>query len=48
MEKKIHSVLNERNTIGEWFSDENEDLIKIVENILKTSDVVVESINPKI
>ena len=33
-EKKIHSKLKERNLIGEWFSDEDNSLIDVVDNIL--------------
>lgn len=34
LEKEIHSVLRERNLIGEWFSDDDDTLINLVENII--------------
>lgn len=34
MESKIHSKLKERKLIGEWFSDENNDLVELVDNMV--------------
>jgi hypothetical protein len=34
LEKDIHSKLKERNLIGEWFSDEDDQLVGIVSNII--------------
>lgn len=34
MESKIHSKLKERKLIGEWFSDEDNNLVEMVENIV--------------
>lgn len=34
LEKKIHNHLKKQNIIGEWFSDENDDVIKIIEKII--------------
>ena len=34
LEKKIHEQFKNRNIIGEWFSDENDDIVKIIEKII--------------
>lgn len=36
LEKNIHEKLIERNLVGEWFSDEKNDLVDIVDNIIES------------
>jgi hypothetical protein len=39
-EKEIHSRLRDRNLIGEWFSDEDNSLIGIVEGIINENSLI--------
>lgn len=39
-EKEIHSRLRDRNLIGEWFSDEDDSLVGIVENIINENSLI--------
>lgn len=39
-EKKIHEQLRDRNLIGEWFSDEDNNLVSIVEEIINRNSLI--------